>query len=134
MALVGLGVHQRHTVVSIVPQTGALFAAVGLPVNLRGVEFVNVRAELSTEKDQSVLIVEGDIRGIAPGRSQLAPLTVSLRDENGHMIFEWVSEAPALAVGLGETVPFRTRLVSPPYEGQKVVVRFAERDSRVARR
>jgi predicted Zn finger-like uncharacterized protein len=133
LVILGGGLHQRRTVVSILPQTAPLFAAIGMPVNLRGLEFRQVRAELGTDKDQPVLIVEGEIRGVAPGRSRLTPLTVTVRDSEGHKILEWVSDAPVLALGPGETAPFRARLVWPPSEGNNVMVRFSERDSRIAR-
>ncbi len=133
LVVLGGSLHQRRAVVSVLPQTAPLFAAVGMPVNLRGLEFRQVRAELGTENDQSVLVVEGEIRGVATGRSRLTPLTVTIRDDDGHKILEWVSDAPVLALGPGEKAPFRARLVSPPSEGKNVVVRFSERDSRIAR-
>ena len=33
----------------------------------------------------------------------------------------------------GEVTPFRARLVAPPSDGQDVMVRFVERDARVAK-
>lgn len=124
----GLAVAQRRSVVAAFPQTARLFAAVGLPVNLRGLALENVRAVMTTEKDQTVLLVEGDIRGAGPGGSPLAPLQVSVRDEAGRKIFEWTSDPPAAALGPGQTAPFRARAVAPPAEGKAVMVRFAERD------
>ncbi|MCP8938711.1 FxLYD domain-containing protein [Alsobacter sp. SYSU M60028] len=131
--LVAAAVAQRGAVVSALPRSAGLYAAIGLPVNARGIEFANVRAEIVTDKDQPVLVVEGEVRGVARGRATVAPIEVSLRDADGRRIFEWVSEAPVAALEPGEAAPFRTRIVAPPAEGASVLVRFAERDFRVAR-
>src|SRR5450830_728063 len=51
----------RKDVVRYLPQTASLFAAIGLPVNLRNLKFENVRISKETQDGINNLIVEGDI-------------------------------------------------------------------------
>ena len=57
VALVGA----RNEVVRYLPQTASLFAAIGLPVNLRNLKFENVRISKEAEDGVNILIVEGTI-------------------------------------------------------------------------
>lgn len=136
IALVGvltLAVTQRVGIVRLMPQTARLYAALNLPVNLRGLSFEGVRSELIMDREQAILVVEGEILGVAPGRSAVPRVMLSLRGPSGEELYAWSADAPRDTLGKGEVVPFRTRLVAPPAEGRNVVIRFAETDSRLAR-
>ena len=65
----------RAEIVRWVPQTASLYAAIGLPVNLRGLVFADVTTETETSEGVQVLVVQGTIvslsaqahrRGAAP--------------------------------------------------------------------
>jgi predicted Zn finger-like uncharacterized protein len=126
---VALAVTQRAAIVRILPQTAKLYAAAGAPVNLRGLEFQDLRSELVIDRDQAILVVEGQIKGVSGGETEVPKVTVSLRGAEGREIYAWTSDVSRSTLGKGESTSFRTRLVSPPAEGRDVVVRFAERDS-----
>ena len=51
----------RSTVVRWLPQTASLYAAIGLPVNLRSLIFTNVSTERETHDGVEVLLVQGTI-------------------------------------------------------------------------
>lgn len=125
--LVALGVAtlQRRAVVQAAPQSARLFAALGLPVNLRGLSLDDVRSQLALESEQSALVVEGEIRNVTHGERAVPALQVSLRNADGREIYSWTAEAPRAALAAGESIPFRTRLVAPPLDGRDVLVRFA---------
>jgi hypothetical protein len=53
MSLAGL----KEEIVRVMPATGALYAAAGLPVNLRGLEFRGVTSRVSAENAQRLLKV-----------------------------------------------------------------------------
>ena len=57
VALIGA----RNEVVRYLPQTASLFAAIGLPVNLRHLKFENVRISKETQDGVNILIVDGTI-------------------------------------------------------------------------
>ena len=62
VALVGA----RNEVVRYLPQTASLFAAIGLPVNLRNLKFEDVRISKDAQDGADILIVEGTI--VSDGR------------------------------------------------------------------
>lgn len=124
----GLAVAGRDAVVRMAPQTARLFAAIHLPVNLRGLALDGVKSEIIADKDQAILVVEGQIRNVRKGETTVPPLTLSLRGEDGSEIYTWTAEAPHSVLAAGESTPFRTRLVAPPQEGRDVLVRFARNE------
>ncbi len=125
-AVLVVGVTERRKVVRILPQTARLYAAIGLPVNLRGVAFADVRSGLVTvDKDQTALVVEGEIRNVTRAPVQVAGLSLDLRGKEGQTLYSWTAEPPKPVLEPGEAVPFRSRLVSPPADGHDIVVRFA---------
>lgn len=128
----GLAVAQRKAVVQAAPQTARLFAAIGLPVNLRGITFDEVRSQLLMESEQSALVVEGEIRNVTRGETQVPPLRVSLRNADGREIYSWTTEAPRNMLAAGKSAQFRTRLVAPPLDGRDVLVRFARDETSAA--
>ena len=124
-AVLVVGVAERRKVVRMLPQTARLFAAVGLPVNLRGVAFADVRSGLVVDKDQTALVVEGEIRNVTRAPVEVASLALDLRGKEGQTLYTWTTEPPKPVLEPGETVPFRSRLVSPPADGHDILVRFA---------
>lgn len=123
----------RTSVVRAIPQTAALFARVGLPVNLRGIEIRDVVA-FSTPAEEgrpAELVVEGDLVGVARSDMPVAPLAVEIRDAGGRPIRTFSVPAPRAVLASSETARFRASLPAPPAEGRAVVLRFA--DARVAR-
>jgi predicted Zn finger-like uncharacterized protein len=132
LALAGLGllvaamVWQRPLVVRAAPQMAPVYAALGLPVNLRGLELSEVRSALVVEQDRPVLVVEGQIRNIRPGDTEVPPIKLALRGADGREIYQWTAEAPQATLPPGQSTAFRTRLTAPPAEGHDVLVRFAD--------
>jgi predicted Zn finger-like uncharacterized protein len=127
LALVAAAV-EREPIVRHVPQTARLFAAVHLPVNLRGLALDEVRSEVIADKDQTILVVEGAIRNLRKGDTTVPPLTLSLRGTDGSELYSWIAESPHVVLAAGESTPFRTRMVAPPLDGRDVLVRFARID------
>jgi predicted Zn finger-like uncharacterized protein len=117
----------RADVVRVLPQTASLFAAIGLPVNLRGLTFANVTSAKETQEEVSVLIVEGTIANTTGAPVEVPRLRLAVRNEGGGEIYAWTALPDRTVLASGETLPFRTRLASPPAEGRDVVVRFFNR-------
>ncbi|WP_293860217.1 zinc-ribbon domain-containing protein [uncultured Alsobacter sp.] len=132
VVLAGLAVAQRKAIVRVMPQTARLFAAIGLPVNLRGLTIEGVKSELVADAAQTILVVEGTVRAVASGNVEVPPLQLSIRGADGQEVYSWTAEAGNSALRQGETAPFRARLVAPPAEGRDVVIRFAGRESHPA--
>ena len=128
VALAGIAVVERKPIVRLMPQTARLFAAIGLPVNLRGLAIEDVRTELVADAAQTILVVEGTVKAVGAGTVEVPPLQLSVRGADGQEVYSWTAEAASLSLRQGEMAPFRARLVAPPAEGRDVVIRFAGRE------
>jgi hypothetical protein len=124
--LVGLVVW-RVQVVQAVPQTASLFSAIGLPINLRGLAFDNVRTTGEVHDGVPVLIVEGSIVNVTNKTVEVPRLRFAMRNRTGQEIYAWTSVTGRSILAPGETATFRTRLASPPADGREVIVRFFHR-------
>jgi predicted Zn finger-like uncharacterized protein len=128
LAVIMLGlVVARDRVVAVAPQTASLFASVGMPVNLRGLAFENVRTTGEMHEGVPVLIVEGTISNVGARPTEVPRLRFAMRNRSGQEIYAWTSVTGRNTLAPGETAPFRTRLASPPAEGRDVSVRFFNR-------
>jgi hypothetical protein len=128
LALVGW----RSDIVRWLPQTASLYAAIGLPVNLRGLSFANVTTEKETHENVQVLIVEGLIVNDGKRPAEVPRLRFAIRNQSGQEIYSWTALPARNVLLAGEAMQFRTRLASPPREGQQVLVRFFNRRDLVA--
>jgi predicted Zn finger-like uncharacterized protein len=122
----------RAEVVRWVPQTASLYAAIGVPVNLRGLVFANVSTKKEVQDGVEVLVVEGTIVSAASRAADVPRLRFGLRNEVGREIYSWTALPNRKALGAGERMAFRSRLATPPPEGRDVVVRFFNRRDIVA--
>ncbi|MGH1572013.1 zinc-ribbon domain-containing protein [Methylobacterium sp. P31] len=128
LAALPLACLARTNVVRAVPQTASLFARIGLPVNVRGIEIRDVVAFSNPAEDgrPAELVVEGDLVGIARSDVPVAPLKVEIRDAGGRAVRSFSVPAPRAMLAASETARFRASLPSPPPEGRAVVLRFAD--------
>jgi predicted Zn finger-like uncharacterized protein len=135
LALVALNaalIAWRADVVRVVPQTASLYAAIGLPVNLRGLAFANVASATEAHDGVPVLVVEGTIVSANERVAEVPRLRFSVRNRNGQEIYAWTALPSRSVLAPGETLAFRSRLASPPPEAHDVLVRFFNRRDRVA--
>jgi predicted Zn finger-like uncharacterized protein len=120
VALVGA----RSEVVRYLPQTASLFAAIGLPVNLRNLKFDNVRISRETGDGITALVVQGTITGTSHKAAEVPRLRFAARNAAGQEIYTWTALPSRTVLGPDESLPFESRLVSPPAEAVDVMVRF----------
>ena len=122
----------RTDVVRAVPQTASLFAAVGLPVNLRGLVFEDVKIAKEAHDGVNVLVVEGNIVSFTKRPVEVPRLRFAVRNTTGQEIYSWTAQPSRSVLGAGETLAFRSRLASPPADANDVLVRFFNRRDTVA--
>jgi len=128
LAAVILGVLQwRAAVVRHFPQTASLFSMLGMPVNLRGLIFQEVRTKSEFHDGVMVLVVEGVIVNLTRNTLEVPRLRFGLRNGTGHEVYAWTALPSKTLLGSGDGLPFRTRLASPPLDGRDVIVRFFNR-------
>ena len=123
MAALGL----REKAVRAVPPLARAYAAIGLPVNLRGLEIRGLKSSLLQDAGGSVLAVEGEIVNIRPRRSRFRRCGSGSKGADGHEIYTWTTAAPKARLAEGETIDFRARLTTPPAGAHAVLVKFAAR-------
>ena len=122
----------RDSVVRALPGTAKLYAAVGVPVNLRGLEFRGVRPELVTDGDNRTLVIEGEVANVTRKSQDVPPIAVAVRNKTGQPLYSWTVDPPRERLEAGETLAFRSRLATPPVDGHDILVRFKAANERVA--
>jgi predicted Zn finger-like uncharacterized protein len=120
----------RDEVVKQAPDLASLFEAIGLEVNLRGLEFRDLRTFTEVEGGKQVLVVEGSIRNIGEENTPVPAVRLSIRGTDLQEIYAWTVEPRTTTLnGLDET-RFRTILSDPPPGASDIHVRFINRGQR----
>jgi predicted Zn finger-like uncharacterized protein len=114
----------RADVVRLMPQTAAFYRLVGLDVNLRGVQFRDVKVSTETVEGKPVLVISGVIVGQTNKPVELPRLRFAVRDAQGAEIYAWNTVLDQSVLKPGERAAFKSRLASPPAEGKSIDVRF----------
>lgn len=116
----------RERIVRILPPAASVYGAIGLPVNLAGLELRGVRSQIVMDGARKVLTVEGEIVNIRREANRVPPVSLAIRGENGLDRYRWMAAAAKAKLEPGEKIAFRARLASPPEDGADVLVRFAK--------
>jgi predicted Zn finger-like uncharacterized protein len=117
----------RTDIVRAAPQTASLYAAIGLPVNLRGLVLADVTTETQTHEGVQVLLVQGRIVSTAKRTVEVPRLRFAVRNGSGSEIYTWTALPTRSLLTPGGTLAFESRLASPPPETRDVLVRFFNR-------
>ncbi|HUD52927.1 zinc-ribbon domain-containing protein [Parvibaculum sp.] len=116
--------HFRKDIASLWPATTKLYAAVDEPMNLRGLEFRQVSYERQMENGLPVLAVKGEVVNVS-GETRTPPrLRVGLLDTDRHELYHWTFALAEKALDPKQSVPFTTRLSSPPAGARDIELRF----------
>jgi len=118
--------YRKHIVV-LWPQSAGVYNSLGLKVNTSGIDFRSVDYRRESEDGQVVLAVTGQIVNAGP-RQLPVPQTVrvTLSDASNHELYHWTFKPSATVLAPGQSVPFVTRLSSPPAAARHLEVRFAK--------
>jgi predicted Zn finger-like uncharacterized protein len=120
VALIGA----RSEVVRFLPQTASLFAAIGLPVNLRQLDFADVRISRQVENGATILLVDGKIVSKAAKPLDVPRLRFAARNAAGQELYTWTARPERSILPAGESMEFHTSLAKPPADAADVMVRF----------
>jgi len=127
ISVLSFGIVSRQSLVRAAPELATLYAAIGLPVNLRGLEFQNIRTKQEIQDGITVLAIEGEVENVANRAVELPRVRLSVLGENGVEIYSWTALLPRSILYPHERVPFKSRLASPPAAGKEIMVRFLTR-------
>ena len=128
--LLMFAVMKRDVIVRAAPPLAGAYAAIGLPVNLLGLQWRDVKTSVMVESSQRVLAVEGEIKNLREQTQNVPDIQISLRDDDGREVYRWTTPAPKANLGQNETIQFRARLASPPDSARALRVHFAEAGER----
>ena len=126
--LIGISaVRYRQDIAVIWPQSAGVYSSLGLKVNASGIDFREVSYKRESEDGQVVLAVSGRIVNGGP-RELPVPQTVrvTLSDAGNHELYHWTFKPNATVLGPRQSIPFSTRLSSPPAAARHLEVRFAK--------
>ena len=115
----------RAQVVAFAPGAAHLYAAVGLPVPMAGLDFRLVKAEMVGAGAEAALVVQGELANMSVDQKAVPVIELTVRNPAGQPFYTWTTEAAQRTLAPSETASFRARLAAPPPEGTQVLVRFA---------
>lgn len=130
ITMIVCGIAFRTEVVRQFPDLAGAYEALGLGVNVVGLEFRDVTTLLALKGGTSVLRVDARIYSVAVRRLDVPPVVVTLLDESGARVYEWSVVPDAAQLRPGEIVDFSTQLSSPPPAAARVRLTFADGRSR----
>ena len=115
----------RVQVVQRYPAMAGIYEAVGLGVNVIGLDFTNVTTLRTLRDGKEVLIVSAQIIGLEPDPVPVPAVVVTLIGADGRGVYEW-SVTPAVRdLMAGERATFDTQLTLPPGDAARVRLSFA---------
>jgi predicted Zn finger-like uncharacterized protein len=115
----------RQQIATVWPQAASLYSALGLHVNTRGLDFVDVAYHSEMEDGQQVLAISGKLVNISARELSIPPIEVVLTDKNKLLIGNWNFKASAHTLRPGQQAAFLWRLSSPPAGARHLELRFA---------
>jgi hypothetical protein len=116
----------RAAIVSIAPRAAAVYAGVGLPVNLLGLSIAKVHVTVTQQTEGlGELLVTGEVENLRNGATAVPDLHLALRGADGREIYVWTAKGPKSSLDARERVTFRARLAAPPAEVRDVLVNFS---------
>ncbi len=123
----------RVTLVERYPDLAGLYEAVGLGVNVVGLEFSDLGSIKTLSGGNDVLMVSAQIVGVSNAPVPVPSVLVSLLGEDGRAVYEWSVTPRVRDLMAGERATFDTRLSLPPGDATRVRLRFAGGSAQVER-
>jgi hypothetical protein len=118
-------VRYRDTIASVWPQTSSLYAALGMPVNARGLAFTDVNYRREIEAGRQVLTVNGNVVNVTSRELAMPEIAVTLTDNDKRQLDRWVFSASVPRLKPGQKIAFATRRTNPPEDARHLEMTFA---------
>ena len=114
----------RHDIATVWPQSAPFYAAINLPVNIRGLALTDIAHDRVVENGENVLRISGRVSNVSDGELPVPGIGISLRDNDGREVYAWTINSGIGVLAPGQSRPFLTRLPNPPPEMQNIDVDF----------
>jgi predicted Zn finger-like uncharacterized protein len=128
MGLIG----KREAITRAAPRAAAVYAALGLPVNIRGVEFADVKTTRSSDAEGGGIEISGVIRNVTRDRARVPSISFEIRDDKGVTLARWSESVPKRVIASNEKIAFASQFPAPPPGSRDVLVRFGDDDTKPA--
>lgn len=129
MMVGGIGwsaVQYRQFIANVWPESASVYAALGMPVNVRGMALTNISYKQDIEDGLPVLSVTGKVVNISNHELPVPMLRAVLTDDSKREVYRWTFSAGLPTLQAGAEGEFSTRLSSPPPEARNLNITFAE--------
>ncbi|MFZ0527220.1 MAG: thioredoxin, partial [Xanthobacteraceae bacterium] len=118
----------RGDFVRAMPQTASFYAWLGMPVNIRGLEFENLDTATEQHEGVPILVIGGNIVNVTGKAVTVPHLRFAVRNAARQEIYSWTTVPTRALLPPGQGIGFHSRLASPPPDAHDVVVRFLNRN------
>ena len=124
-AMVGLGYVMRTDIVRWYPSLAGLYGAIGMPVNVVGLEFRDTKTVTSFRDGKLVMMISSRIVSATSGVAKVPPVLITLLRADGGTAYEWTVVPRAGELAPGESFDFSTEVQAPPEGASRVRLSFA---------
>lgn len=122
----------RGQVVKHWPESASTYAAIGMPVNRFGLEFLETEAERFFDGTTPILEVRGAVQNVS-GSTRTAPLVrVILLDDQGVEVAEAFAQITPSSIPSDATALFAARVENPPFESFELELDLVPADTALA--
>lgn len=124
--IVSFSYFQRVKVVQLLPGAASAYEKIGLPVNVRGLAFEDVKYSWETSAGRPVLEVAGEIVNITGKPLRVPTVVFGLRTKEKVEVYQWAADVRSDMLPPGERTAFAAQIPTPPKSIRDVQVRFAK--------
>jgi predicted Zn finger-like uncharacterized protein len=117
----------RVPIVKALPGMAELYAKVGLPVNIRGLEFYGLSHQWVNKGGRMRLVVRGEIANITDDAVPIPEIVFAMVDSSGLEFFQWTERTITKQLKPGAKTRFRAQIPAPADRVQQLKIRFAKR-------
>jgi predicted Zn finger-like uncharacterized protein len=125
--IVTAGLVAPAALVQAMPDLAGLYTAAGVSVNVRGLEFRELRTTRETHDGVALLVTEGRVINVSGRELELPPIRLAALAANGRELYVWSATATRATLVDGGSTAFKSRLASPPVDAEQVQARFMTR-------
>lgn len=122
----------RGEVVKRWPESASTYAAIGMPVNRFGLEFLDTEAERFFDGTTPILEVRGAVQNITSGTVRAPNVRVILLDDQGAQVAEAFAPISPASIPADATALFAARVENPPFESFELELDFVPSDTALA--
>jgi hypothetical protein len=120
-----------ETIVKAAPAAMRAYNAIGINVNIYGLDIRNIKQQHAIVDGVRVLTIKGDIANTSEEMQKLPWLRFGLKDQGSAEVYQWTLNTETRPLKPGESTSFITRVAAPPEAARHVEIRFA-RETEVA--